>query len=106
MDAVEDVGPHRAEGLGETAGVDETDALRHRQALHRRRRGILTVTIADQKGADLVAFMPLADAVAKLDDRTRAFEPRNVRRAGRHRIAALALQAIGAIDPGGGDADQ
>jgi hypothetical protein len=106
MHPLEDIGPHRAERLRQPAGIDEADAGGHRQALNRRRRGILAIPVADQQRADLVADPPLGDTIAGLDDRARTFEPGNVRRPGRHRIAPHPLQAIGAVDPGGGDPDQ
>jgi hypothetical protein len=74
--------------------------------LQSRRRGVFAVPVADHQRADLGADLPLSDALARFHHRARAFEARDVRRAGRHRVAAHALQAIGAVDPGGGDPDQ
>ena len=106
MDAVEDIGPHRAERLHQPAGIDEADALRHLQALHRRHRAIFAIAVGDQERADLVAGLPPLTPSPSLDDRPRAFEAGDVAGAGRHRVAAHALQAIGAVDPRRGDADQ
>jgi hypothetical protein len=74
--------------------------------LHRRRRGVFAVPVADHQCAHLVADLPLSDTLARLHHRARAFEAGDVRRAGRHRVAPHALQAIGAVDPGAGDPDQ
>src|SRR5262249_23223466 len=62
VNAVEDIGRHRAEGLWQAAGVDEADALGHAQALHRRGGGVFAVAVADQKGADLAAVTAVGAA--------------------------------------------
>ena len=80
--------------------------MRDRQALQRGHGSVFAVAVADHQGTDLVAILPLGNAVATLDDGAGAFQAGDVRRAGRHRIAPHALQAIGAVHAGGGDADQ
>jgi len=74
--------------------------------LNRRNGGIFAVAIADHQSADLVANPPIGDVVAGLHDRARAFETGDVRSAGRHRVTSHALQAIGAVDAGGGNPGQ
>jgi hypothetical protein len=103
---LEDIGPHGGESLRQAAGVDEADAPRHRQALHRWSGGILARPVADHQRADLVADPPPGNPLAGLDHDARAFEARDIRSVGRHRIAPHALQAIGTVDPGSGDPDQ
>ena len=103
---LEHIGPDGREGLGQAARIDQADAGRHRQALHRRGGSKFAVAVADHQRANLVADLPFGNALAGLHDCSRAFETGDVGGAGRHRIAAHPLQAIGSVDPGGGDPDQ
>ena len=106
MHPVEHVGPHGAERLGQAAGIDQVHALRDRQALHRRHRGVFAVSVANHQRADLIAIPPCGDVLTAFHDRTGAFQAWDVGRAGRHRVAAHALKAVRAVHPTGGDADQ
>jgi hypothetical protein len=106
MNAVEDVGPHRAERLHQPAGIDEAHPLGHRQALYRRHRRVFVITVRDQQRTDLVADRPAAHPLANFHHRARAFEPGDVARSRRHRVTSHALQRVGAINPGSGDPDQ
>src|SRR6185437_9071171 len=91
VNAVEHVGPYRAKRFHQPAGIDEAHALRHREALYRRHRRVFAVPVGDQEGADLVAELEPAGALAELDDRAGAFEPGDVAGPRRHRIAPHAL---------------
>src|SRR6185312_8496703 len=67
---------------------------------------VFAVAVADHQRTDLVTVLPLGDPVAALHNGTGTFQPRDVGSAGRHRVAAHALQAVGTVDTGGSDADQ
>ena len=106
MHPLEHVGPHGTECFGQPTRINEADAGRHRQALQRRNGGIFAIPVTDHQRADLVANLPISHTVPELDHGAGAFETGDVRRAGRHRIAPHTLQAIGAVDPSGGEPDQ
>ena len=104
--ALEDIGPHGGEGLRQAGGIDEADILGRGQALHRRNGSVFAIPVCDHQRAEAVTDLPLRNFLARFDHGSRAFEPRDIRCTGRHRIAAHALQTIGAVDPGGGNPDQ
>src|SRR5207253_2494584 len=72
--AIEDVGPHREEGFGQTGGIDERNALRHRQALRRRRDAIFGIAAAGNQRADRIALMPSGHLRAERGDGSGDFE--------------------------------
>jgi hypothetical protein len=104
--AIEQIAPHREEGLRQAGRVDQGETPRHRQALRRRGDAIFGIAAAGDERADLVALMPFGDALAEPRDRAGDFEAEDRRSARRRRVIAGALQDIRPVDPGGGDADQ
>ena len=104
--ALEQIGPHGEQGFGNRRRLDHRQAVRHRQALARIDRDIFGIAAARQQCADRLAQLLVADILADRDDRAGNLQPRNRRRARRRRIAALTLQHVRPVHPGGGDADQ
>ena len=108
--AVEHVDPDGEEGLRQAGRLDVAQALGHRQALADRRDAQLGIAAAGDQRADAVADLEARRApCASASPATIVagdFEPGQVRGARRHRVEALALQHVGAVDARRGDADQ
>ena len=104
--ARDDVIENGEERLRQSACLDHTDATRHRQAKRRVRKGIFGIAAGSDERAYCVAFAQIRDAFAERYDVPGDLQPRHVAFAGRRRIFAGALQAIGTIDAGGGHLDQ
>ena len=95
------------EDLGQPAGLRPVQALgdRHELALVDDRELRLAAAADDRH--DAFAFAEARRARAAALDLTGELEARDVRRrAGRRGIGALALEHVGAVEPGGADADE
>ncbi len=106
LSPLEHVVPDGERVLRQARRLEQRQALRRRQAVPRRRDAVLRVAAAGRERADLVADAPRRDVRTDCGDRARDLESDDRRRAGRRRIVAQALDAIGAVDPGVADADQ
>ena len=91
---------------GSAGGVDERDAARHGQHLLGGCHDTLGVAAAVDEGADLVADLPLLDAVTDRRDATAHLEARVLGCARRRRVVAEALHDVRPVDPGGDDVDE
>jgi hypothetical protein len=98
----DDVGPDRAGHLGQPAGGHQVHAGRDREQLRGRHRDLLGVPAAGQQRAHLVPDRPAGDSLPERSDPPRALQSDNLRRAGRRRVVALALQQVGPVDGAGG----
>jgi len=104
--AIEHIGPHGEERLGERRRPHGVVALGKGQALRHRRTAILGIAAAGHQGADRVADLPARDAIPERDDLAGDLQAGNIGSTRRRRIAALALQDVRPIDPGRRDLDQ
>ena len=87
------------------ASTSETPA-RHGQHLLGGRDDPLGVAATVEEGADLVADLPLLDAVTDGCDATADLEARILRRARGRRVVAEPLHDVGTVDPGRHDVDE
>src|SRR5580658_7451598 len=106
LPAFEDVRPDREKGLGNGRSLDRTQSARNRQALRGRRHDHFGVATARQQRADFVTDAPSFYSASDLDYRAGHFEARNVCRAGRRIVVALALQNVRSVHAGGDNLDQ
>lgn len=83
-----------------------TKALRLERRIAVMDKQVVVWGRGNQTCRHLITLAPLRYTLAHPDYRARTLEPQNIGRTRRHRIAPHALQAIGAVDPGSGDADQ
>ncbi len=104
--ALEQVRPDGEQRLGQRRRLDHRQAIGNDQALRDRCEAIFGVTTARDEATDVRTRHRPNDPLAKRDDFTGDFEPRNRRCSGGRWIHSATLKHIGAIDPGGGDADQ
>ena len=104
--AVEEVGPHGEDGLGQRRGGKHVEARGQRQDLGRGHGAISGVSAAGEKRTHGVAGPQGIDARAHAYDRPGDFETGDIRGAGRRRVMPAPLQEIGMVDPGRGGRDQ
>ena len=104
--ALEQVVPHGEQGFGQSGGFGQQHPLGHGQAVLPMHHAIFGIASARGERGDTLPDHLARDFTANRDDLARNFKPEQRRSARRRRIGAGALQAIGAIDPGIGDADQ
>ena len=79
--ALEDIVPDGEIGFRQRRGLDQVEALGHRQAQCGRRDRVIGIAAAGDQRADLVADGQVADAAAARDDLAGHFEAGNVGRA-------------------------
>ena len=104
--SVEQVGPHRKKCLRYGRRLDHAQVLGNRQAQGRRRHRVFGISAARQQGGDLVSERDAGNAGTDRDNFPGDLESGNVGRAGRRRVAALALRGIGPVHAGRGDAHE
>ena len=78
----------------------------HGKALGRRGGAVLRISAAGDKGAQGIARLPAGNAVAATHYRAGNLQTRNVGDARRRPVMSLALDDVGAVDPGRLHADQ
>ena len=98
--AIEHVGPHREERLGECGRPYGVVALGKGQALRHRRAAIFGVAPAGHQRTDGIADLPACDAIAEGDDLAGDLQARNIGGPRRRSIAPLPLQDVRPIDAG------
>ncbi len=103
---LEDVVPDREHGLGEGRGLGQRQSFRHRQRGGLGRGTELGVTAAANQRANEIARLEARGAGPQRDDLAGDFHAENIGGAFGRRVEALALEHVGAIDPGGRDLDQ
>ncbi len=101
-----DVRPHCRDDLGQAGRLHEVEAIGHREDVALVDRDELRVAAAGEQRAHAVADAPARRTRADGRDRARHLEPQVRRRACGRRVRALALAEVGAVDAGGGHADQ
>ncbi len=95
--ALEQVDPDGEQRLGHGRRFDQRQTPRAPAGRSRPERRKFGIAAAGNQRADLLADQ-LLGALAGRDDLARDLEPEDVRRAGRRRIEASALEHIGPID--------
>ncbi len=103
--ALEQVHPDGEQGLRHRRRFGQRKDFRHGEAGPGRRDAIFGIAAARDERADLLAD-EVSSALSRFDDRAGHFESEDVRRSGRRRIEAPALEDVGPIDAGRGDLDQ
>ncbi len=101
----EDVVPDREAGLGHSGRFWHCHARRNRQAMRGGHHALLRIAAAGVS-AQTIADPPALHAGPERRHAARDFEPDDRRGAGRRRIAADALRAVGPVHAREGDVDQ
>jgi hypothetical protein len=103
--ALERVVPDREDSLRHRRCFDHGEAI-DRQRMAFVRESIFGIATTDHQGHDLVADLPTLHVRSYACNLAGDFEARNIGRAGRGRIIALALHDVGPVDAGGRDFHQ
>ena len=104
--ALEDIGVHRHHRLGEAGARDKIHRIGERQDAAFVHGHGLGIAPAGQQRADPVADLPARHAIADLGNHAGAFQAHGLRRAGRGRVHALALQQVRPVQAGRANVDQ